>query len=100
MRFVCSTFGSSGDVFPMLGLALELRHRGHQVTFATNEHYAGLAQKYDLPFEPLGTDTAFQACINNSDLWNPRRAFRHVFHSLSPALQRQYEIHAEAGRVR
>ena len=32
MHFVCTTFGSSGDVFPFLGLALELQRRGHDVT--------------------------------------------------------------------
>lgn len=95
MHFLCSTFGSSGDVFPMLGLALELRSRGHEVTFATNPHYAGMAAQYDLPFEPLGTEEAFTACINHPDLWHPQRAFRHVFECLRPALKRQYEIHAE-----
>lgn len=95
MHFICSTFGSSGDVFPMLGLALELRNRGHQITFATNAHYEGVAAHYDLPFEALGTEADFRACVNHPDLWHPQRAFRHVFQSLRPVLRRQYEIHAE-----
>jgi rhamnosyltransferase subunit B len=99
VHFICSTFGSSGDVFPMLGLALELRGRGHEVTFATNEHYAGLAAEHGLPFEPLGTREAFAACIRHPDLWHPQRAFGHVFRSLQPALKRQYEIHADARSV-
>jgi rhamnosyltransferase subunit B len=95
VHFICSTFGSSGDVFPMMGLALELRSRGHAITFATNPHYAGLAAEYGLAFEPLGTEEAFRECISHPDLWHPQRAFRHIFRSLQPALQRQYEIHAE-----
>src|SRR5262245_32830433 len=79
----------------MLGLALELRSRGHQVSFATNSHYEALAAHYDLAFEPLGTETDCTACINHPDLWHPQRAFRHVFQSLRPALKRQYEIHAD-----
>lgn len=95
MRVLCSTFGSSGDVFPMFGLALELRRRGHDVRFATNVHYAGLADRHGMPFEPLGTEAQFEAAISNPDLWHPRRAFAHVFRSFQPALRRQYEIHAE-----
>ena len=99
MKFVCSTFGSAGDVFPMLGLALALRDRGHEVVFATNEHYGGVARRNGVAFEPLGTEEQFAATVNDPDLWRPRRAFRHVFESLRPALRRQYEIHAEhAGR--
>jgi UDP:flavonoid glycosyltransferase YjiC (YdhE family) len=79
----------------MLGLALELRSRGYQVTLATNPHYEGLAAQYGLPFEPLGTEEAFAACISHPDLWHPQRAFRHLFHGLRPALQQQYQIHAD-----
>jgi len=56
MRFICSTFGSSGDVFPMLGLALELRDRGHDVTFATNGHYEKVVTDNSLRFESMGSE--------------------------------------------
>lgn len=96
MHFICSTFGSSGDVFPLLGLALELQSRGHEITFATNAHYATLSEQLGLRFVPLGTEEAFFACINHPDLWHPQRAFRHVVTSLRPALREQYELHAAA----
>jgi rhamnosyltransferase subunit B len=95
VRFVCSTFGSSGDVFPMLGLALALRDRGHEVTFATNEHYAGVARRQGVAFEALGTEAEFAATVNDPDLWRPRRAFRHIFQCIRPALRRQYDVHVE-----
>lgn len=95
MKFICSTFGSSGDVFPMLGLAVELRNRGHEVVLATNEHFGERARRNGIPFEPLGSREAFQAAINNPDLWHPRRAFRSIFETLRPILKRQYELHAE-----
>lgn len=94
MHFLCSTFGSSGDVFPMLGLALELRRRGHDVTFATNEHFAGLSRRYAIPFEPLGSEEQFNASIRHPDLWHPQRAFRQIFQMLQPVLKQQYELHA------
>ena len=98
MHFIVSTLGSAGDVFPFLGLALELRGRGHSVTFATNGHFEGLIKSHGLHFEPLGTEADYQATIRNPDLWSPRRAFPHVFRSLSPVLRRQYDIVAAAGK--
>lgn len=95
MNFICSTFGSSGDVFPMLGLAVELRNRGHDVVFATNEHYADVVSRNGIPFEPLGSKETFAAAIGHSDLWHPRRSFAHIFNWLRPSLKRQYQIHAE-----
>lgn len=90
MHYLLSTFGSSGDVFPLVGLALELRRRGRRATLAINAHYEPLVRRYDLPFEPLGTQAEYDACLNNPDLWHPRRSFRHVFESLRPALREQY----------
>jgi len=98
MRFLCSTFGSSGDVFPMLGLALELRGRGHDVTFATNGHYEKVVTDNSLPFESMGSEEDFLRCIGNPDLWHPRRAFPHLFESLKSTLPRQYEIHENLAR--
>jgi rhamnosyltransferase subunit B len=95
MQFLCSTFGSAGDVFPMLGLALALRARGYDILFATNAHFEALVRSHDLPFEALGSETHYQECLRNPDLWNPQRAFGHVFRCMQPILKRQYEIHAE-----
>lgn len=92
MHFFLTTFGSAGDVFPMMGLALELRRRGHEVTLATNETFASLAQRHDLSFEVLGTREDFIACISHADLWHPRKAFAHVYRSLQPGLKTQYEL--------
>ncbi len=96
MKFLCSTFGSAGDVFPMLGLAVELRARGHEVTLATNEHFAEVVTEAGVAFEPLGGADAFHAAIRSPNLWHPQKAFRHVFEFLQPALRDQYALHAEA----
>lgn len=93
MHFFCSTLGSSGDVFPMLGLALELRRRGHRITFATNAHFEATVRKHGLAFEPLGTEEDFQRSISDPDLWHPRKAFSHVLELLKPVLKKQYEQH-------
>jgi UDP:flavonoid glycosyltransferase YjiC (YdhE family) len=38
-KIVLATFGSLGDLHPMIALGLELKHRGHRVTFATMDFY-------------------------------------------------------------
>lgn len=95
MHYLCSTFGSAGDVFPILGLAIELRSRGHRVTLATNGHFEPLAAEYGIPFEPLGTEEDYQANIRDPDLWNPRKAFPHIVAAMKPTLKRQFEVYAE-----
>lgn len=99
MKVVVSTFGSAGDVFPMLGLALALRGRGHAVTFATNPYFADTVARHGLPFEPLGTTAEFEATIRNPDLWSPRRGFRTVFDLLQPAFRQQYALTERLGGV-
>lgn len=98
MRILCSTFGSSGDVFPILGLAIALRDRGHDVTFATNPYYAHMAKEHGLPFEPLGTEEQFRHSMRHPDLWHPRRSFGHLFRTLELARQQQYDLFARFHR--
>ena len=98
MRILCTTFGSSGDVFPVLGLAIALRDRGHDVTFATNPYYAHMAEEHGLPFEPLGTEEQFRHSMRHPDLWHPRRSFGHLFRTLELARQQQYDLFARFHR--
>ena len=93
MHYLCSTFGSAGDVYPMLGLACELKRRGHEVTLATNDHFREAVQRRGLMFEPLGTEEQYQACLRDPALWTPRKAFGHVFSHLRPVLRAQYDLH-------
>ena len=59
MHFVCSPFGSSGDVYPMLGLALALQARGHRVTLVGNGYFEDLIRSLSLDFVQLGTRDEF-----------------------------------------
>lgn len=92
MRLLVSTFGSAGDVYPMLGLALALRGRGHEVTFATNPYFEEPVRRYGLPFEPLGTVDEFRAVVGNPGLWKPRTGFRVVFEGQRTGFRDQYAL--------
>jgi len=60
MNIVLATYGSRGDVQPMLALALGLQDHGHRVLLAGPPEKAAWAAQLGCPFHPLGRDmTAF-----------------------------------------
>src|SRR5476649_2682861 len=55
-RIVLATFGSLGDLHPMLALAHELRRRGHRAEIATSEFYREKISALGFAFHPLSPD--------------------------------------------
>ena len=45
MRFLLTSIGSCGDVFPLVGIAGELVKRGHDVSMVTNHRYADMVKE-------------------------------------------------------
>ncbi len=91
MHCIFSPIGSAGDVHPMLGIALELYRRGHDVTFLANGYFQETIERCGLRFVELGTREHFHAVTSHPDLWKPRRAFRYVFqNAVQPVLRGQY----------
>jgi UDP:flavonoid glycosyltransferase YjiC (YdhE family) len=96
LHFIFSPIGSAGDVHPMLGPAVELHRRGHQVTFLVNGYFRELVERYGLRFLELGSKEEFVALLCHPDLWNPLRAFKYIFLAVvRPQLRRQYAVVAE-----
>jgi rhamnosyltransferase subunit B len=56
-RIVVTTIGSLGDLHPFIALALELRHRGHHVIFATVENYQEKIEALGLEFHSIRPNT-------------------------------------------
>ena len=60
MKIVLTTFGSRGDVQPMLALSLALQSAGHRVLLAAPPEKEEWARELGCPFQPLGDNiTAF-----------------------------------------
>ena len=60
MKIVLATFGSRGDVQPMVALSLALKSTGHDVLLAAPPEKAAWAEKLGCRFHALGGDvTAF-----------------------------------------
>jgi rhamnosyltransferase subunit B len=55
-RIVLSTYGSLGDLYPYLAIALELKARGHQPVIATSEQYRDRIEAENIKFYPLRLD--------------------------------------------
>ena len=56
MRILFVTIGSLGDLHPCLGLAMELKRRGHSVAIATTEAYRTRVLQLGIGFDSLRPD--------------------------------------------
>jgi sterol 3beta-glucosyltransferase len=54
MRPVLTTIGTTGDVQPLIALAVELRKNGHRPLLALSPNFADRADELGLEFAPLG----------------------------------------------
>jgi sterol 3beta-glucosyltransferase len=54
MHIVIATYGTMGDIQPLLGLAVGLRNRGHATKFAAPPNFARRVTSLGLEFVPLG----------------------------------------------
>lgn len=53
LRVILTSHGSTGDIYPLIGLALSLQHAGHHVRFATIPHYQEEIENAGVEFCPL-----------------------------------------------
>ncbi len=83
MDILLVPIGSAGDIYPFIGIALELKNRGHEVTLFTSDHFRELIESLGLGFAMLSRVEDFQSMLNDPRLWSPTRAFtfvaRHAF---------------------
>ena len=98
MNIIVIGLGSAGDVHPMVGLALALRRRGHNVLLVGTAVFQRLAERVGLEFVGLGSEEEYYRTIRDPDLWHPFRAFRLVAKKLIlPSIRPVYEL--IAGRM-
>jgi len=76
MKIVLATYGSRGDVQPMLALSLALKSEGHEVLLAAPPEKADWAEQLGCPFHPLGADlTAFLDSANDAHSYRSAVSF-------------------------
>jgi rhamnosyltransferase subunit B len=101
-NIVIATLGSYGDTHPFLGIARELRTRGHSVTMIAPSIYQPLVDALGVNFEPIGTREEFERLAANPDIFIPRRAFAAVADAAGQMIEPYYraiEKHHVPGRT-
>src|SRR4030042_6097939 len=83
-RIAVLTYGSRGDVEPLLALGAGLRKVGHRVRIAGPAPFAPLAETHGLEFEPIegSPDDLAQAFADRAGLSWPRMIVRMSQHGL------------------
>jgi rhamnosyltransferase subunit B len=103
LNILLPTVGSSGDVHPVVALALALKARGHRTTVITSPVFQGLIEGEGLGFLPLGTVEHARETIADPNLWHPRKGFEVVARRvIVPAIREVYDHiqrHADATTV-
>lgn len=94
-HIILSTMGTDGDVFPYIGLGIELRKRGHRVTLVASANYADAAQKNGLEFRALLSAADMHRLLSDPDFWHPIKGGAVGARFGVPFIPRQYEMFAE-----
>jgi rhamnosyltransferase subunit B len=68
-RILFSTIGSWGDLFPVIGTALELQRRGHEVELTASPAWGDLVAEAGLRFSPAGRTIGFEEFTANPEIF-------------------------------
>ena len=93
LKFLLLPVGSAGDVHPFLGLAIELRKRGHEVVLGVCGAFEQAARRTGARYIEIGTAEDYDAAVRDPDLWKPGlKSLRVVARLACQAGDRQAEV--------
>ena len=90
MHFILTPVGSSGDVYPFIGIGRRLRERGHEVTLGAAEPFRPVAEGAGLTFESMLSAEEYERITRHPDLWHPTRGLKLVFHLANSLMRDTY----------
>ena len=91
-RIVITCWGSHGDLFPYIGLALALKKRGHAPVIATMPLYQPNVEQEGLPFAAVGPTVDVTDLSLFERLMDPRRGSEVIIRELLlPKLRETYD---------
>lgn len=102
MKVLVVALGTYGDVLPFVGLAAEMRRRGHDVVLAAARRFEGAAERADVPFVAVQSETQYADVFEHPAFWRPIRGAYRLFRAVPDFLAPVYdfvEAHAEPGRT-
>ena len=89
-RFLLTTVGTAGDVFPFVALARALKRRGHHVGLLANPYFEPRVLAAGVSFLPLGTEEGYRQAVSSPEIWDPRRGLPTLMERLLPPLEESY----------
>jgi rhamnosyltransferase subunit B len=92
VRVMLIPIGSTGDVYPLVGLGVALRERGNEVEVIANSYFRPAIERAGLPFVELGTDEDMRRGLEDPDLWDRRKGFLVLGRTILPLMRPLYEI--------
>lgn len=91
-RILITCWGSHGDLFPYIALALALKARGHRPVIATMPQYQSIVEKEQIEFAPAGPDVDTKDRALSARLMDPVRGSEVIVRELLlPVLKETYE---------
>lgn len=88
-RIVLASWGSYGDLFPYLAIAIELRARGHEAVLCTCPYYQGIVEQEGFTFRPLRPDVRPDDTALLARIMDPQRGSEVIIRELIVASLRQ-----------
>jgi len=87
LHVLLGSFGSAGDHLPLLGLAGELRDRGHEVEVLGLAPFGARARAMGLSFHPVGDEGLFEEFSGSVEAWHPWRGFGALWRLMARAIE-------------
>ena len=98
-RIVITSWGSFGDVYPYVGIALALKARGHRPLLAVPAFYRTLVEGLGLDFQPVGPEIDPHDHSLIARLMDPVKGSEAILRGLlMPALRGDYDALSAAAR--
>lgn len=95
MNVLLAPIGSHGDVHPFVGMGIELRQRGHDVTVIANPLYQNLIERSGLKFVGMSTAEEFRAALEDPLVWHPVKGFQLLLGFMLKLVRPLYEVIAQ-----
>jgi rhamnosyltransferase subunit B len=97
-RILFTTFGSYGDLYPYIAVAMALRAIGHQPTIATSAVYRDKVESEGIRFAPVRPDVSLEDREMMQHLFDQRRGSERVIRALANEIRDTYADTLEEAR--
>jgi rhamnosyltransferase subunit B len=91
-HYIVISFGTTGDIHPLMRIACTLQTLGRKVTFISHSYYEAIVRRAGLSFLGIGTDEEFLSVLKNPDIWDPRKGFAALLANYSAGLEQMLEV--------